>query len=135
MLYIYILEMNNSNNDQIDLININSYLIMVNMTINISFYIYYLIRIFLKKCKKNNKHNNNNLTDNDDVQIKINELLNVKNTEYKKNGNIVNIQYLDEIIKSEPIEISKEDKNIFKKIQSNTDIIQDENNNINIKNE
>ena len=49
---------NNDINELQTLVNINNYLIILGIGLNIIFYIYYLIRKFIKKCKKNNINKN-----------------------------------------------------------------------------
>ena len=60
-----------------------------------SFYLWYVVRIFYKNFHKNIPTN-----------INLNDLTNIQNSEYKKIGNPINIKNLDEIINKDVVSMS-----------------------------
>ena len=66
---------------------LNSYLSIINIGINMSFYLWYVVRVLYKNCHKNIPTN-----------LNINDLSNMQNEQYKKIGNQINIKNLDEIV-------------------------------------
>ena len=72
-------------NENINLTQVNTYLTLINLSINVSFYIYFIMKVALKNCSKIKKHNKNildTLENNKEVNFKLSELINIKNELY-----------------------------------------------------
>ena len=99
-------------NNNLDLISINNYLLLINLGINTSFYIYYIIRVIMKKCNKNTKHNDEILETLQKVEFNMQDMINQKNNLYKEENNDINIVNLDKIVYPIKYDIKKEEENI-----------------------